>query len=222
VSPFTPLIGITCGSDSRQPKSPLLYESSLAKAGGSTLFVSPECDVIETASHCSGIIIPGGRDIAPLRYGEKQTCEINPEEEKRTEFEVALLNEIIKMRKPVLGICYGMQLLNTYFGGTLYQDIRSGIQNPAEHGAGMHGITVRKNPFLNEGSFEVNSSHHQAVKGIGRDLVAFAFAPDGVMEGFYGARYPFLIGVQWHPERLAHELSIKLFSVFIKACNARE
>jgi putative glutamine amidotransferase len=77
-------------------------------------------------------------------------------------------------------------------------------------------VVVEDNKFLKKGTFDVNSSHHQAVKELGEGLIGFAFSPDKLIESFYGKDYPFLVGVQWHPERLMDDsLSIELFNLFI-------
>ena len=136
-------------------------------------------------------------------------------------FDLALFPSAIKQAKPVLGICYGMQLINVAMGGTLYQDIGAQKGESINHSEGGHQIRVDDNPYLAAGRYEVNSSHHQAVKNTGRGLESFAFAPDGVIEAFYSLQHPFLFGVQWHPERMSNEISENVFKSFIEACCER-
>ncbi len=213
-----PRIGITTGTDKKSPKNPDLYIKAVEKAGGLPDFISPDMDVIELATFYDGLIIPGGKDIIPLFYHENRQFEIIPEEDKRIAFEISLLREIIKMRKPVLGICYGMQLINVVFRGTLYQDIYSQMNKSLDHSGGGHIIKVDDNPYyLKKGEFQVNSSHHQAVKDIGSGLKPFARARDSIIEAFYLRDYDFLLGVQWHPEREDNTMSGQIFRSFLNA-----
>jgi putative glutamine amidotransferase len=112
---------------------------------------------------------------------------------------------------PVFGICRGAQVLNVHFGGTLYQDIvtqRPGElrhQQSAPWGRHAHAVVVEPESLLcslvGERRLFINSFHHQAVKDVGRDLRVVARADDGLIEGIEHTRYPWLLGVQWHPER---------------------
>jgi putative glutamine amidotransferase len=214
-----PLIAVTTGSRNNFPNKAELYIQAIQKAGGMAEFVHPGTGKKDLIDHFNGFLIPGGKDIHPLLYNEDQGYEISHEEQKRTDFELYLLKEATKRKKPVLGICYGMQVINLFFKGSLYQDIQSQKQDSLDHRKGIHALTVQANPFLESGNFEVNSSHHQAVKEIGKGLIPFAYSDDGIVEGIYLRDYDFLLGVQWHPERMDNKLSRALFSSFMKECH---
>jgi len=216
-----PLIAITCGTDAEFPRSRELYIAAVKKAGGDAVFVSPQSEVDDLAIRYDGFIIPGGRDLEPSFYGEGPVCRIVPEELVRIDFELSLLSEIMRRKKPVLGICYGMQLINIFFHGSLYQDIYLQMPEALEHARGEHDITIQDNPFMEACESEVNSSHHQAVRRVGKGLKPFARANDGVIEAFYAEGPRFLVGVQWHPERMQNSLSRRLFERFVGACRAQ-
>lgn len=213
-----PLIAVTTGTKSNFPNRPELYIQAVQKAGGIAEFIYPGSGKSGLLDHYDGFLIPGGKDISPLRYNEKQLFDISPEEQKRTEFEISLLGEAMRGKKPVFGICYGMQLINVFLKGTLYQDIQAQKADAYDHRGGTHEIDVRPNPYLKAGKVEVNSSHHQAVKEPGRGCVPFAFSQDGIIEAIYLPDHPFWLGVQWHPERMTNEISDAVFRVFVEAC----
>lgn len=214
-----PLIAVTTGNRDNFPNEPHLYIQAIQKAGGMAEFVYPNTRKKGLFDHFDGFLIPGGKDIHPLLYNEDQRYEISHEEQKRTDFELYLLKEATKRKKPVLGVCYGMQVINLFFKGSLYQDIQSQKENSLDHRKGLHSLAVHANPFLESGDFEVNSSHHQAVKEAGKGLIPFAYSDDGIIEGMYLKDYDFLLGVQWHPERMNTELSQAVFSSFMKECH---
>jgi putative glutamine amidotransferase len=213
-------VAITAESPDHLPGRFQLYVDALEEAGGKAVFVFPEEDAKDLVMKYDGFLIPGGGDIDPSYYGEERVFPCVAEDSSRTDFEISLLGEIMPLQKPVLGICYGMQLINVFFRGSLYQDISLQEEGALDHREGVHPITMTDNPFLSEGHMEVNSSHHQAVKRVGRGIRAFASAPDGIIEAFYREQYPFLLGVQWHPERMDTQLSTLIFKRFVGACHA--
>lgn len=165
-----------------------------------------------------GLLIPGGGDMDPAYFSEKPHPSVKMAPAERTEFEVSLLRSVMELRKPVFGICYGMQLINVALGGNLYQDIESLIEGAFDHRNGKHSIKIiqdSKFKIQNSG-FVVNSSHHQSVNRLGDGLEIFAVSEDGVIEGLYKKDYPFLLCVQWHPERSDDDLSMNLFRTFVE------
>jgi putative glutamine amidotransferase len=150
---------------------------------------------------------------------------------ERDETDFAVLEHAFQMRKPLLGICFGMQSLNVYQGGTLIQDIPSLVPGAAQHDGpeAHHDASVEPGSSLAIWSggarkIRVNSSHHQAIDKTGRDLRVTARAPDGVIEALEGS-FPdhFIIAVAWHPERIWKDepLSARLFTELIAAATRR-
>jgi putative glutamine amidotransferase len=168
----------------------------------------------DIVAHCDGIIVTGGVDVDPSLYNEKNSKSMGvylP----RDKFEIALVNAARQSAKSILGICRGIQILNVSFGGSLYQDIPTEIENVLQHhdweaGKDAHHsiLFTRQSPlsdlFQSE-EIQVNSSHHQSLKKIGRGLEILAAAKDGVIEAVCCPSDRFTYGVQWHPERMMHD-----------------
>jgi len=215
-----PLIGITTDLDGEYLKLKHYYCGAVTKAGGIPVLIPTVVKPLPYARKIDGLLIPGGADLNPRYYREALSSHVRPVPEERSDFEISLLKQVMSFRKPVLGICYGMQLINVFFGGTLYQDIESEVKVEIDHKKDYHMIVITENRFLKEGRFSVNSTHHQAIKKLGRRLSAFAYSTDELIEGFYMENFPFLMGVQWHPERLPdNELSSYLFKSFVRAAS---
>jgi len=215
-----PIIGITADIEDNRLKLNRDYAEAVEKAGAVPVLLAPSRNAADLALRIDGILVSGGSDLHPSYYAEDINYEIKIVERDRSDFEFSIIREIIKLRKPALGICYGMQIINVAFGGSLYQDIRQQVPEAIEHREGSHAIKVSVNKFMDKGEFKVNSSHHQAVKVIGQKLKAFAFSADGIVEAVCSEDYPFLLGVQWHPERMQDSLSEKIFRSFAEAAIA--
>ena len=213
-----PLIAITTGGENQFPRQPELYIQAVSAASGTAVFIGPDVSIADPVARYDGFIIPGGGDIDPMLYNEENIADMDLEDSGRVTFDLVLFESAMKQGKPIVGICYGMQLINIAMGGTLYQDIGTQKEGAINHREGSHRVQVHDNPFVEAGRYKVNSSHHQAVKQAGSGLNAFAFSPDGIMEAFYSPEYRFLMGVQWHPERMRNAISERVFLSFIKSC----
>ncbi len=222
-----PLIGIaSLTSDS--------YIRAVRESGGIPV-VLPNTDgsvekIDEYLERLDGLILPGGADIPPSEYGEETHETVNLLDDERFLFERELSTRWIENSdKPLLGICLGSQWINVSSGGSLVQDIPSELgtvhrdpENPITHPVTLEPDS-RLAKIFGQNEFDVNSSHHQAVdgeSGLGRNLRIVARSPDGVVEATESTDPDrFLIGVQWHPEKLMPEdaRQAKLLKAFVAA-----
>lgn len=195
-------------------------------------------DNVDELERCNGLVLSGGVDTHPRFYHSSTTDYPNAPaqfDEIRDQFELDVFRTACLSQIPVLAICRGMQLINIALGGDMIQDLEAiGKSNHRKQGAadGMHEITLIKKSLLFEISGKeigtVNSAHHQAVDNIAVDLVVNALSADGVVEGLEWkekAGKNFLLGVQWHPERLGdlqpeNPLSVGIRKRFLEAVRA--
>ena len=174
-------------------------------------FDSTDVRTSDYVSLLDGLVLQGGADIHPSSYGEQPTDLLGPTDPVRDRFELELLSAFASARKPVLGVCRGMQLINVAYGGTLHQDLQHASVVEFEHrklelyDEYTHAIELVPSGWLRtvyEGvsSAQVNSIHHQGVKRLGTGLVVEALSTDGIIEAVRLPSLPFMVGVQWHPE----------------------
>ncbi len=215
---------------------PERYCRAIERAGGIPVLLPPGGSPVianRLVDRLDGLVISGGNfDIHPRLYGEKPIKELGEIKQERTEFELNLTRLALKRNLPLLGICGGAQALNVALGGTLYQDIATQLPEAIEHQqsakkySGGHRVRIKPGTrlakIMKRQILEVNTTHHQAVKGLGAGLVINATAMDGLIEGIESSHHSFVIGVQWHPEALAAKFfhQRKLLSVFVDACRA--
>ncbi|HOO25611.1 MAG TPA: gamma-glutamyl-gamma-aminobutyrate hydrolase family protein [Clostridiales bacterium] len=210
-------IGITyLGSDPFRRYMQKKYTDSLKAAGAKAVLLkqSEDNDVISRyATDCDAFVFPGGADLSPSLYGEEPLPECGKSYPERDNFEVALLNEVMRLRKPILSICRGAQLVNVALGGTLYQDIKSQLPEALpghmdfwRRKRGSHPIIIEKDSrifdIFGEKAY-VNSMHHQAIKEPANYLRPVAKSADGIIEALEYPAYPYFVAVQWHPEHMA-------------------
>jgi len=195
------------------------YKQAVLHVTGEVRVVDQSMDPRLALEGADGLLLTGGDDVAPARYGEQPHSSVDSDSEPgRDEFEFALLAEARARDLPIFGICRGVQVMNVAFGGSLIQDIPTAIPGGAHHSLTVppnsactlaHGIWIEEGSLLgrlmgerlnDQDSCEVNSRHHQAVKTPAKGFRVSATAPDGVIEAIEDPSARFCLGVQWHPE----------------------
>lgn len=219
------------------------YERAVEMAGGEPVRIplnqSP-ADVMKLIERCDAVVLPGSKaDVDPAKYGAPRHPQTADADSRRDTVDELLLQDAYNMHKPVLGICYGLQILNVYRTGTLLQHLES----PVNHGAGRkvpvaHTVDVEPQSKLAEITaagtpvdrqtpvvLNVNSSHHQVADVVGDGLRVVARSPqDGIIEALEGTSPDhFVLAVQWHPERSVDddEPSRAIFRALVEAARAR-
>jgi len=233
-----PLIGVTTTSVSRDPERVQLnasYLRAVQAAGGVPVLLPPQLSAAalgQLLTTIDGLLLTGGGDIDPARYGEEPHQSLVFVNEERDTLEIAAVREAISLGLPVLAICRGMQVLNVARGGSLIQDIPSQFETDINHSQPepreevTHEVAIdpvsRLCGLLGSENVEVNSLHHQAVKTLGEGLQAVAWAPDGIIEGIELMDAGFVVGVAWHPEDLVgREEALALFAGFVAEAAGR-
>jgi putative glutamine amidotransferase len=226
VSSISPLIGISCYA---QPASwgswehvqvnllPRRYADAVARAGGLPVLLPPVPAIGDVLDRLDGLILSGGGDIDPARYGAVREAATDPGNAARDEAEFALCAGALARGLPLLAICRGLQVLNVVLGGTLYQHlpdvVGSDAHSPVVSGYGTHEVRVAPGSrlaavlgctALGRTELAVPTHHHQAADKLGTGLIATAWTDDGIIEAAEpeagNEASPFLLAVQWHPE----------------------
>lgn len=232
-----PIIGITTSisEDESLLQMNRSYVRAISAADALPVLLPATEDASVIASYaqmCHGLLLSGGDDIDPSVYGEAQSWQCGSISPLRDAFELALCREFLRLKKPILAICRGIQVLNVALGGTLYQDLQTERASSIAHRQkqkawyASHPVSFAEGSLLSgilqADAIAVNSLHHQAVRETGAGLVASAISPDGVIEAVELPGHPFCLGVQWHPERLwdqsATAAHARIFRAFTEAC----
>jgi putative glutamine amidotransferase len=212
------------------------YSQAILHAGGAPLIIPAAQDKESLASilgPVKGLILSGGPDIHPRRYGEEPLAGLGEVDEALDQMELLAATMAIEKNLPVLGICRGIQVLNVALGGTLYQDIASQVPESICHtpktdkAVNTHTVLLetgsRLQKITGKRKIWVNGKHHQAIKDLAPGLAATAHAQDGVVEAVELPAKRFVLGLQWHPEGTWREdsYSQKLFSAFVHTAAER-
>jgi putative glutamine amidotransferase len=232
-------IGITCSHPStpvpdKQRANLKHYANALGDAGAESVFVWRPRHADETkmqaraerlARRLDGLVVSGGRDLPPEMFGEEMLEDSNTKlvHPLRPAFEEKLIAAMRARGKPILGICYGCQLLNVLEGGTIFQDIALQVPGAMEHSETRHDVrlekTSRLHQIIGKREFPTASFHHQAIALPASGAQVAALARDGIVEAIEFSGDDFCIGVQWHPERDRESPATKkLFAAFVAAC----
>ena len=216
------------------------YRQAILHVGGEPRILDPSMPIEQALAGIDGLMLTGGDDVAPSRYGEQAHPTVVEAEAGRDEFEIGLINSARARQLPILAICRGVQMLNVACGGTLLQDIPSQMTGALPHSLPVppnlayslaHEVWVEKDSLLSklmrerlaDDTCEVNSRHHQAVKDVARGFRVSATAPDGVIEAIEDPAAPFCLGVQWHPENFFRTGEFRsLFEGFVEAAQGKK
>lgn len=225
-----PIIGITADVEN-EDKTVLHhnYVKAIKEAGGLPIILPTgiEKDIEQLAHMIDGLLLSGGGDIDPELFDEDPHPRLGNVTPYRDVFEIAIVKELLKLDKPILGICRGLQVLNVAFGGNVFQDMHTvsakpllqhNQQAPASHAS--HYIQVVEDSLLEKitksDRLKVNSFHHQSAKYVPKSLKISATTNDGVIEAIESPTRKFILGVQWHPEALAAHGDIYSQRIFRK------
>jgi len=211
-----PVIGVTISYSYRNPEIFTLrddYVRAVERAGGLPVVLAPGRpeDAADLLRSVDGLMLTGGADVDPSLYGEPRHQTVTTVIPERDAFEIALCREALRKDQALLAICRGQQVLNVATGGTLIQDIPSQVSGAGDHDPEterwetVHQVRIlprtRLREILERETIDVNSFHHQAVRGLGQGLVVSAMSTeDGVIEGIELPGRRMAVGVQWHPE----------------------
>jgi len=214
------------------------YRQSILHTGGEVRIIDSSMSVADALADVGGLLLTGGGDVDPARYGETPHQTLDEVDPVRDEFEIALIAAARARDLPIFAICRGVQVLNVAAGGTLVQDIPSEVAGAVNHSLVVpphppyelaHEVWVEKDSLLakllgerlvGSDTCEVNSRHHQAVKTVASGYRVSATAPDGVIEAIEDPAARFCLGVQWHPENFFRTGEFRsLYEGFLEAAS---
>ncbi len=193
------------------------YARGVIEAGGIPVHLPVDIDPAAAGERLDGILLTGGTDIDPIRYGAEPDPELLAPEPERDALELGLLSAAMEAEIPVLGICRGIQILNVHQGGTLDQHVPVHSRFDLPVNATIHEVRFIEGSTLHRlygPSAMVNSLHHQAVADVGRDLVVTAHAEDGAIEGLEMGDS--VLAVQWHPEMMDIRATDPIFGWLVR------
>lgn len=228
---MSPVIGITL-TDNIADTGMNNYTRAVAQHGGIPRCITPGDE--PSIAGLDGLLLTGGGDIHPDYFNQPRHSSLMYVNEARDELEIPLFQQALAADLPVFGICRGIQIMSVAMGGSLYQDIEDTVPRKTLYhpktisGDSQHEIEISEESLLRELIGErvdaVNSAHHQAVDELGEGFVVTARTEDGIVEAMENPSKGFMLGVQYHPERMLkepemHEHAAKLFAAFIKAAS---
>lgn len=217
------------------------YMKAVEKCGGLPIMLpltDDEEELSQAYELCDGILFTGGHDVSPAVYGEERKDCCGLPCPSRDRMEGLILEKCLQDDKPLLGICRGIQFINAYLGGSLYQDLPSEFLSPVEsfrelpvehhmtppYDRAAHKVEVLKDTklaaIMGSGVLDVNSYHHQAIKTLSPRVEPLALSEDGLIEAIEVKGQTFALAVQWHPE-FSYETdpnSLKTIQAFVDAC----
>lgn len=206
---------------------PVRYAAEVRTAGGLPLLLppgsaDPSGEALETLAALDGLILTGGPDVDPDRYGASREPQTDAPRPDRDEWEIALALAAVSHGVPLLAICRGLQILNVALGGTLSQHLpdtvgheghRGPVGSYVDHVVNLEPGTVLAGIY--GARLDVPTHHHQGIDRLAPSLLATAWAEDGLIEAFTHPGHPWLVGVQWHPEQSG---GTALFDAFVAGC----
>ncbi len=230
-----PLIGITLDAADKPGRYELNhdYATAIERAGGipfPLLYMLDHSLIPEVLDRLGGVLLTGGNDMDPARYGQQRHPNAVQLEPERERFEFALLEAIERRKLPVMGICLGCQVMNVHRGGSLHQFLPEvPRENALEHrrldrDSPRHAVQIdvdtRLGQIWQKPELSANTYHKQAIHRLGHNLRVVATAPDGVIEAIEDPSFPLFAAVQWHPERLSDESDhLAIFQLLIQSAS---
>ncbi|MFI3289550.1 MAG: gamma-glutamyl-gamma-aminobutyrate hydrolase family protein [Rikenellaceae bacterium] len=209
------------------------YMDAIRESGGLPIIFPLKAnaeDVEQLCKMCDGFLLTGGHDVNPELYGCEASAECGAPNEDRDSLERIVFDYAVERDMPLFGICRGIQIINAFCGGTLYQDLPTEYGQEVNHqmtppyDRPCHMVNILDNSplheLLNRKDLAVNSYHHQAIKDLAPNLEAMAISEDGIVEAIYMPNKRFIQALQWHPELNfnVEESSRQIMRAFIASC----